>query len=70
MTEPAFLEMRASLVERGLLCGETLQLTPEGNDHVAEMMAGLRLAPPPPEPSRDPVRWDLRRIGRPAERPA
>lgn len=56
MADPAFLEMRAGLVERGLLA-EDFTLTPAGDAYAAELIDELKVAEAPCDPDRARVRW-------------
>lgn len=62
MSDAPFLQMRQGLVDRGLLCGETLRLTPAGDEYARAIVDELADAPPAPDPSKPPVRWDMRRV--------
>jgi hypothetical protein len=56
MADPAFLEMRAGLVRRGLLT-EDFSLTDAGCAHVDELIGELRQTAAPCDPDEPRVFW-------------
>lgn len=58
MPDPAFLAMRADLVDRGLLTGE-FRLTPAGHAHVDALVAELATAEAPCAPDAPRVVWRI-----------
>ncbi len=59
MSDPAFLAMRAGLVERGLL-DEDFSLTDVGHSHCEALIRDLRRSEGESAPDRDRVRWNYR----------